>query len=245
MSNDLEDRLRQYRLVLDGSGGDADRRESGDAMGVTSDMADIRARSGTTASRRAFAAALATAMIFGGSLAIRSALGHRGTTVAASGTGASSTSVVVDQNAPISVRLVLDQTVVDAGAVIRGFVEIANPTGQPITVRVCDFDPWPTVFLTSSTLHYELPMSAALCNGSATLPPGVTRQPVTVSTRYPACTYPGKGFPATLAMPYCVGTTDPPSQLPPLPAGTYKTTIVMPPVSRQVSLPAPTDVTIR
>ncbi len=76
MSNDLEDRLRQYRLVLDGSSGDTDRRESGDAMGVTSDMADeerIRARSGTKAPRRAFAAALAAAMIVGGALAIRSA----------------------------------------------------------------------------------------------------------------------------------------------------------------------------
>ncbi|MDQ6945736.1 MAG: hypothetical protein M3256_05540 [Actinomycetota bacterium] len=203
------------------------------------------ASSGTTASRRAIAAALAAVGILGGALSIRSLSPRPGTTKAAAVTAASSTSEAVDRNAPISVRLVLEQNVVDAGSTIHGVVEIANPTGQAVTVRVCDFDTWPTVVLSSSVLGYELPMSAAVCNGSATLPPGTTRRAVTVSTTYPSCTYPDHGFPASLARPFCVGTTDPPSQLPPLPPGRYTTTIVMPTITHQVDVPAPSEVTIR
>lgn len=202
--------------------------------------------SGTTASRRAIAGALATAVIICGALSIRSISGRSVTTVAATVVGASSTSEAVDRNAPIAVRLVLDQTVVEAGSTIRGFVEMANPTGLAVTVRICDLDTWPAIFLASAALRYELPMSAVPCNGSARLPPGVTRRPVMVATTtYPSCTYPDIGFPATLARPFCVGTTDPPSRLPPLPPGTYTTTIVMPTMSQQVELPAPSEVTVR
>ncbi len=200
---------------------------------------------GKPASRRAIACALATAVIVAGALFVRSVSRRPGSTVAAIVTGGSSRSEVVDQDAPISARLVLDQTVVDEGATIRGFVEIANPTGQAVTVRVCDLDTWPTVFLASAALQYEHPMSAALCNGGATLAPGVTRQPVTVSTTYPSCTYPDIGFSATPARPFCVGTTDPPSQLPPLPPGQYTAVIEMPTMTHPLDLPAPSAVTLR
>lgn len=245
MSNDLEERLRQYRIILDAAVGDADRPMDGSGAPDIDGDDRSRAGSGLGASGRAFAAALVIVVFVAGVFAVRTGSSRRRTTVAATVGQTTSTSAALDRNAAISVQLVLDQNVVRAGTPILGFVEITNPTGQAATARICDVDPWPTVFLTSPTLQYEIPTSAVLCNGAATLPPGTTRRPVTISTTYPACSYPTAGFVATASIPFCVGTSDPPSQLPPLPPGNYKTEIVMPPVSHQVELPRPTDVTLR
>lgn len=149
----------------------------------------------------------------------------------------------VRNDAPIGLHLVLEETAVNRGAVIRGVVEVNNTTGHAVKVDACTTDSWPTVFLTNSAVQYQVPMRLGLCATGTMLPPGMTRRPVEISTMYPACTYVESEFPASLAMPYCPSPSDEGFQVP-LPPGNYKTGIVMPAVSQDVALPAPADITI-
>lgn len=199
----------------------------------------FRAQFRNRSSRRAFAAALVTVALVSGALFLRSAPG--GIRVAAGVPETSS--IVMNQDAPISVRLVLDQTAVKAGATLPGVVDITNSTGQAVKLDTCSFDPWPIVFLTNAALQYQFPTNLGLCAAGTTLAPGVTKRPVMISTMYPGCTYPGPRYSTLPAMPYCTGTSDPPPQIP-LPPGHYQTTIMMPAISYNVDLPAPTEVTI-
>lgn len=159
----------------------------------------------------------------------------------AGSTGGKST-VVVTTSGPglvrqpkVQVRITLDRTSVVRGTPIRGWAYLRNTTHKTVLVESCASDGWLFVGLSDSRIHYSAVVSSVACAPSVKLPPGVTRLPVVVSTRYQGCVMKKdqRGDPVCVVL-------GPPA----LPAGHYTTTLEVIGLPKGWQHPTPTRVTL-
>ncbi|HEV3359049.1 MAG TPA: hypothetical protein VG247_19785 [Pseudonocardiaceae bacterium] len=121
-------------------------------------------------------------------------------------------------HADVRIKVTLQHDQVHAGDTIQGTATITNTTGKAIVVHGCP-DSWLMVGLSSPTIRFDPAIPANLCVPQLRLAPGPTTYPITVSTAYQACLGP-EGH-SLVPMPTCDN-----GALPPLPAGTYRTTAI-------------------
>lgn len=140
------------------------------------------------------------------------------------------------QRATLTIRIELAGNRVRAGDEIHGTVLIDNTTGKKITVKACAADGWLIVGLANSHVRFDSVSPGIACNPSVQLKAGPNRFPVTISTRYMACTQ--KSHP-TVQLPLCTS-----SGMPPLPSGRYVTKIITVGLPARTQLPSPIRVTL-
>jgi len=144
-------------------------------------------------------------------------------------TRSTTTSTPAGRQAPLRIRLLLDRTIVVAGTTIRGVALLTNTTHKTITVKACAADGWFEVGLSNARITFDGLLSPAVaCAPSVKLVPGVNRVPFDVLTTYLGCTH-VKAL-ATSQQPVCTA-----AGTPPLPPGSYVTTVVT------SGLPAPNE----
>jgi hypothetical protein len=133
--------------------------------------------------------------------------------------------------APLSAQIVLPSRTMTAGSQMSGRVVVDNNTGHAIHARACDglF----AVTLASRTYHPQAMAPAVSCGRTRTIPVGKSSYPVTVLASYLACSADG----ARAGLKACL----PGNKRPPLPPGTYHTTLYQ---ASQV-VPAPPTITVR
>ena len=119
-----------------------------------------------------------------------------------------------------NVAISLDRTTAPAGTTIAGTVTIDNRTGAPIAVPGGTCNGWLFVGLFNAKITYS-PLNGSVGCAAFEIPIGQSRYQISVSTRYQACTQ--DPTQATYTNPACLS-----SGMPPLPPGTYQTTIVIP-----------------
>lgn len=124
----------------------------------------------------------------------------------------------ITDSQPLGLDITLDHTRVVAGTPIKGTAIFTNRTTSPITVETCAADGWLDVGLENRAISYQPANPAIACAPTVTLAPGVTRIPFPVLTTYEGCS---QSPPAGTEYPPCIA-----SDLPPLPAGTYRTTVI-------------------
>lgn len=139
------------------------------------------------------------------------------------------------RSAQITDRLVLERTIASAGrGPIRGYLEVDNQTGAPITVPdACDS--WLIVGLTNEQVPFT-PVEGGVACKPGRLPVGVSRTPISITTMYTDC---HQGQSRASKTPRCLGTHH--DQMPQLPAGRYVTAVFS--TTRPV-LPQPSAVTV-
>jgi len=135
----------------------------------------------------------------------------------------------------LSTRIVLSRTRVVAGSPIKGFVVVTN-RGKPLKLwdqsGPVKCRPDYAVVLTNDRIPPDV-MFLFDCGGRPLLiPSGVTRLPATVITTYDGCGM----YAATKSQPKCL----PGLRVPPLPAGSYRATLV----GQGLRLPAPKAVSV-
>ncbi len=122
---------------------------------------------------------------------------------------------------PVTIHISLDQTRVAAGTSINGQAVLTNTTSKSITVEQCAWDGWLWVGLENNRIQFKPAVETVACAPTVRLVPGANRFPITVMTTYQICTQ--SGGRSTTNVPPCSGT----SGMPLLPAGTYKTKVVV------------------
>jgi hypothetical protein len=198
-----------------------------DPAGITGSAPRVRART--------VAAPLVTALVVAAVVVTVLALTHIGGGHPAASSPAPVASGSHEPNHPLDVKIELDRTTVQAGDPINGEVIVTNATAHPLVIADCHGE-WIQVGLTNVTVPYA--PAWALCLTGTTLAVGTTRIPISVRTRYNACTqYAGS---ATADMPACVDGRNG-EIMPPLPPGSYTTRTV---VLKPKGVPVPTPNTI-
>ncbi|MGB8197701.1 MAG: hypothetical protein WCF25_11920 [Acidimicrobiales bacterium] len=126
-------------------------------------------------------------------------------------------------NTPVSVQVQLNTTNIRAGHSIHGTAIITNASSKSIYVAEWSCIQWLLVGLANKKIAYDPAVAIAACAHSHTLNPGVTRVPITVSTKYDACG--GGSQKGTVAVPRCtkVGKE---LALPALPKGKYHVVVI-------------------
>lgn len=138
---------------------------------------------------------------------------------------------------PITVRVALHHSRVLAGQPIKGTVILTNTTSSVITVESCAANGWLQVGLEGRGYGYQASSTLVACPPSVRLVPGANRFPVTVLTTYESCIQPGGS--SVPSLPACTSTGQPP-----LPAGTYSTTVVIMGLPQMTKAPRPVTVTL-
>jgi hypothetical protein len=142
----------------------------------------------------------------------------------------------------LTAQLVLDRTRTPAnGQPIDGELILSNNTGKPIVItNACDG--WYALGLSNDRIQrFEAAYSLVLCARDQ-LPVGITRQPITLSTRYQQCAQPGGTTGGTPPVRACTGPNH--STPPPLPPGRYTTTLSFRGLSTGPGPVPPTTVTL-
>jgi hypothetical protein len=121
-------------------------------------------------------------------------------------------------HAAVRITVALKQTQVHAGETIQGTATVTNNTGKPIVVPGCPGS-WLLVGLSSPTIRFDPAIADDMCVPPVKLAPGPTTYPIKVSTSYQQCL--GPNGRSLVPMPTCDN-----GAMPPLPAGTYRTTTV-------------------
>lgn len=137
----------------------------------------------------------------------------------------------------LHIQIILDDSVVHGGSSIQGEAVLVNDGPRPILVGPCPG--WLAVGLANADVDFDPASSLAECNDRPALPVGVSRFPITVQATYTSCIYPHVGFIPTAQRPLCVGSGTPPSQLPPLPPGSYETKAVIQGLPPGTAAPSP------
>ena len=118
-----------------------------------------------------------------------------------------------------TVAISLDRTTAPAGTTIAGTVTIDNQTGAPISAPGGTCNGWLFVGLSNTKITYS-PLNGSVGCAAFEIPIGKSRYQISVSTRYQVCTQ--DAGQATYTHPTCLS-----SGMPPLPSGTYHTTVVI------------------
>jgi hypothetical protein len=139
--------------------------------------------------------------------------------------------------APITVQLELARTTLTAGTPLKGVALFTNTTAHSITVDQCALDGWLAVGLVNEKISFEPVSPAIACAPSVRLAPGADRFKITIATIYLSCVPPSisEGSTSITCTPYGP---------PPLPAGRYRTKIVVTGLPTTTQLPPPTTVTL-
>ena len=117
----------------------------------------------------------------------------------------------------------LDTTRVKAGTAIRGVATVDNRTNSVISLPGDGCGDMPlSVGLANRKISYQPVSATSLCLRALALPVGISHYPITVSTTYQGCS-----SPPTPNTPVCSMVGGQP-EIPPLPAGTYHTTMLLP-----------------
>lgn len=140
------------------------------------------------------------------------------------------------QGAPLTIQIELVGYRVRAGDQIRGKALIDNTTGKKLTVKACAADGWLIVGLTNSHVRFDAVSPGIACKPSVQLKPGLNPFPITISTRYVACTERSR---PTVQLPLCTS-----SRMPPLPPGRYITKLITVGLPAGTQLPSPIRVTL-
>lgn len=129
-------------------------------------------------------------------------------------------------------RLVLGSTRALAGTVITGVLLVDNRSGRRITYRhpSCG-DPIGGVVLTNRHFPPQFPQLTCLEVKPVVLPPGISRMPISILTRYLSCAETGSR--ASAHNPKCAASGEPP----PLPAGRYTAVLVGSPLPTPRAVP--------
>jgi hypothetical protein len=136
---------------------------------------------------------------------------------------------------PITVRIALSRTDAIAGESIRGVAIIINSTRNSIPVRSCALDGWLFVGIANKDIPFNPVVAVVACAGSIHLKPGANRFPLSVSTSYQQC---GPSASDTGGQ-HCTSTG-----MPPLPKGTYHTSVVILGLPPGTANPAPKAITL-
>ena len=108
----------------------------------------------------------------------------------------------------LSIQIDLNVTTIATGHTIHGTAIIVNASSKAIDVHTWNCDQWLYVGLAKRNVPFEPTILLSSCSSSVNLLPGVTRLPITVSTKFQSCEVGGT--------PRC-----PKSAMPSLPTGTY------------------------
>lgn len=155
---------------------------------------------------------------------------------------AGSTTSTTPPTAKVALRLDLARATATAGTQIHATLVLDNLTGAPIRSD-CGFNY--AVGLSNATIRFRA-IFPDVCRLGQTIPAGLTRYPVTILTTYGSCSQSGTAdgdTPGCLPGPMGAGSrfTVPP----PLPAGAWRTTVVVNGIAQQdVRLPTPITVTL-
>jgi hypothetical protein len=144
--------------------------------------------------------------------------------------------------APIRVSLSLVHHRVAAGQTIKGTVVLTNGSSRSILVNTCAEDGWLEVGLKGHGYTFEETSSLVACKPTVRLKPGANRFPVVVLTSYETCQQPPEA--PSRALPACVSTGSSATELPPLPVGTYSTTVYITGLSHLTQTPNRLEVTL-
>lgn len=124
----------------------------------------------------------------------------------------------------LTVSVTLNQTHAVKGHTITGEAIIVNSTGHKLEIQDCNGS-WLQVGLANDHVSFEPGWAACLTIPGTVLAAGTTRLQISVPSTYQQCTQnPSSGSPDS---PACLHTADNGSFMPPLPAGTYRTTVAM------------------
>jgi hypothetical protein len=137
---------------------------------------------------------------------------------------------------PISVRIALSRTVVIAGESIQGVAIMTNSTNNSILVRSCARDGWLFVGIANQNISFSPIVAGVACAGSIHLKPGANRFLISVSTSYQQCSQ-GAG---DAGGPHCTS-----SGMPPLPKGSYHTSVVILGLPTGTANPATRAITLK
>ncbi len=142
--------------------------------------------------------------------------------ILASSSGTSAAAAGGSPTHPIEIRVLLTQSHTVAGRPIEGTVILTNTTADRITVGTCAENGWLAIGLRGHVDSLPFARTAVACAPTVRLAPGANRFRVTVITTYAGCTQPepAGGSRPTLTLPTCTVAGPPP-----LPAGTYFTTL--------------------
>jgi hypothetical protein len=165
----------------------------------------------------------ATAISSGAPNASKQSLPKSGTNTSTRPTTTVSTPTTTILTAPTgsaTLSVILDGTTAPAeGDPIHGEVIVDNQTGKVILAPGSTCDGWIEVGLSNSQVTLKGAWSAVGCP-ALQIPIGISRYPLTVSTRYSSCLEPGGT--SSQPTPRCIGPTS--MEVPPLPPGIYTTT---------------------
>ena len=182
------------------------------------------------------------ALLVSAALVLVDACGSPNPTVAPTSTpaGASSSSVAVVHG--LRVTLELARTSVKAGTPIPAMLVVDNLTRRAIT-SPCGVDY--AVGLSNSQIFFN-PAFAAMCQLHQSIAAGITRVKLTIITTYSACSQGGQpDGPMPGCLPGPMGAGSHFTVAPPLPRGTYRTSVVIDGLpSRDVAIPGPIAVTL-
>jgi PASTA domain len=172
--------------------------------------------------RRVLMPLVAVAVIVAVAVTITIVKSHRTSTTAPAPSVAAAPSTPAAPPHRVSIRVDLERTSYPAdGNAIRGTAVITNNTGAPIAIPDGCND-WVAAGLANARYPFQ-PAFAGVGCATATLPTGVTRKPVIISTTTRGCLEPGGQ--SLTKMPACVGPLhDMPPRLPP---GQYQTAIAL------------------
>jgi len=139
------------------------------------------------------------------------------------------------------IHLQLDEVTVPSGEPIKGELVLTNTTAKAIYIDQCPLDGWflPGLKSADNPLVQSYPASNGVgCNMKIRIAAGVTRYPMTISTKYTACSAGGQA--GTVVTPACTSA----GNEPPLPAGRYEAAIMSVIPASDGRAPSPVEVTL-
>lgn len=150
--------------------------------------------------------------------------------------GVASSGATDNENAKISIRLSLSETVASIGESIPGIVTITNRSRRPILIHACASDGWLLVGLSDSEIHFQPVFLTIGCTPSIYLEVGVNKFPVELSTLYQHCSQSSK----ETSVPRCSKTG-----MPHLPKGHYRASVYFQGLPKGVSSPKTQSISLR